>query len=148
MECAHVKQSVDAHGLVLNDKMLELKQHHSYKNKEMKDNWKSIKILVSPNCTDDYDFFCLQYIEFSDSWEAYRHAPCVEFLIRDRNFSPTSSVCVVDVFQEGHDGESAAVSVSTRPRKVQYCQTLLQFPLVALTSFAYSHHKMLHRNWS
>lgn len=57
MECAHVKQSVDAHGLVLNDKMLELKQHHSYKNKEMKDNWKSIKILVSPNCTDDYDFF-------------------------------------------------------------------------------------------
>lgn len=61
---------------------------------------------------------CKKYIEFSDSWEAYRHAPCVEFLIRDRNFSPTSSVCVVDVFQEGHDGESAAVSVSTRPRKI------------------------------
>lgn len=64
--------------------------------------------------------FCyfLQFIEFHDSWEAYRHAPCVEFLIRDRNFSPSSSVCVVDVFQEGHEGETAAVSVSTRPRKV------------------------------
>ncbi|XP_068711421.1 tight junction protein ZO-1-like isoform X2 [Montipora foliosa] len=61
---------------------------------------------------------CKKYIEFNDSWEAYRHAPCVEFLIRDRNFSPSSSVCVVDVFQEGHDGESAAVSVSTRPRKI------------------------------
>lgn len=59
-----------------------------------------------------------QFIEFHDSWEAYRHAPCVEFLIRDRNFSPSSSVCVVDVFQEGHEGETAAVSVSTKPRKV------------------------------
>lgn len=29
-------------------------------------------------------------------------------------------MCVVDVFQEGHDGETAAVSVSTRPRKVGY----------------------------
>lgn len=62
--------------------------------------------------------FVQQYIEFHDSWEAYRHAPCVEFLIRDRNFSPSSNVCVVDVFQEGHEGETAAVSVSTRPRKV------------------------------
>lgn len=61
---------------------------------------------------------CKKYIEFHDSWEAYRHAPCVEFLIRDRNFSPSSNVCVVDVFQEGHEGETAAVSVSTRPRKV------------------------------
>ena len=61
---------------------------------------------------------CKKFIEFHDSWEAYRHAPCVKFLIRDRNFSPSSSVCVVDVSQEGHDGETAAVSVSTRPRKI------------------------------
>ncbi|XP_078360375.1 tight junction protein ZO-1-like isoform X2 [Oculina patagonica] len=61
---------------------------------------------------------CKKFIEFHDSWEAYRHAPCVEFLIRDRNFSPSSSVCVVDIFQEGHEGETAAVSVSTRPRKI------------------------------
>ncbi|CAH3013994.1 unnamed protein product [Porites evermanni] len=61
---------------------------------------------------------CKKFIEFHDSWAAYRHPPCVEFLIRDRNFSPSTSVCVVDVFQEGHDGETAAVSVSTRPRKI------------------------------
>ena len=69
----------------------------------------------------------LQYIEFHDSWEAYRHAPCVEFLIRDRNFSPSNSVCVVDVFQEGHEGETAAVNVSTRPRKVHIEKVSLLF---------------------
>ena len=63
-------------------------------------------------------FVFFQFIEFHDSWAAYRHPPCVEFLIRDRNFSPSTSVCVVDVFQEGHDVETVAVSVSTRPRKV------------------------------
>ena len=36
-------------------------------------------------------------------------------------------MCVVDVFQEGHEGETAAVNVSTRPRKVHIEKVSLLF---------------------